>query len=106
MSNNKNKIENTLTAIGVAALVSGATFGLFYYLRGAEQTCENNLPEKKKQKSSPGFKGDLCPICFDFMTTKCITIKCQHTFHKKCIAQWKAINNSCPICRKKFDSAI
>ncbi|XP_044252514.1 E3 ubiquitin-protein ligase RNF139-like [Tribolium madens] len=106
MSNNKKKIENTLTAVGIAALVSGATFGLFYYLRSGQQTHENNSSDKKKPKSSQIFKGDLCPICFDFLTTKYTTIKCQHTFHKKCIAQWQAINNTCPICRKKFDNAI
>ena len=29
---------------------------------------------------------------------------CQHVFHEECIAEWLAIQNSCPICREPFTS--
>uniref|UniRef100_A0A182Y7F3 RING-type E3 ubiquitin transferase n=1 Tax=Anopheles stephensi TaxID=30069 RepID=A0A182Y7F3_ANOST len=27
------------------------------------------------------------------------TLKCEHAFHGKCIKQWTAFQNICPICR-------
>ena len=43
-----------------------------------------------------------CPICLDNYKDKEYkrTLKCGHTFHKKCIDKWIKKHNSCPICRK------
>lgn len=42
-----------------------------------------------------------CPICLDNYKDKEYkrTLKCDHTFHKKCIDKWIKKHNSCPICR-------
>ncbi|KAK0165763.1 hypothetical protein PV328_004255 [Microctonus aethiopoides] len=47
-----------------------------------------------------------CVICFEMLRsdTKTLnstyTLRCQHTFHKKCINNWFKENRSCPTCRK------
>ena len=59
----------------------------------------------------------ICSICLEsefsdeefYDNYKYIT-PCAHIFHKKCLKQWCAKNNSCPSCRTKnvmfFDLAI
>lgn len=48
--------------------------------------------------------GDECPICLDVfendddMNTLC-TLKCKHSYHRKCIHDWMQKDKSCPICR-------
>ncbi len=42
----------------------------------------------------------ICPVCLerlDSEITGLITTPCQHTFHCKCLDQWK--NGNCPVCR-------
>ncbi len=50
---------------------------------------------------------DNCPICIEKLEgTECEenkTLKCNHTFHKKCIDSWLFINNTCPVCRAKVE---
>lgn len=43
-----------------------------------------------------------CPICFEPMTKKNITIAlpCGHIFHTKCIKDALRHNNKCPLCRR------
>ena len=59
---------------------------------------------KKKKLKNNAFCGihNLCVICLD----QCVDEKklvCRHTFCKKCISKWIAveINSSCPICRRE-----
>ncbi|CAG98934.1 Etp1p [Kluyveromyces lactis] len=42
----------------------------------------------------------MCPVCLeklDSEVTGLVTTPCQHTFHCKCLDQWK--NGNCPVCR-------
>ncbi len=45
----------------------------------------------------------LCSICMDEEedkdTSKHITIMCNHSYHRACLAPWLARNPSCPLCR-------
>ncbi|XP_052888172.1 uncharacterized protein LOC128296732 isoform X1 [Anopheles moucheti] len=43
----------------------------------------------------------MCVICrCDIKyTNQRKTLKCDHAFHVKCIKQWVALQNICPICR-------
>eukprot|EP01084_Bolivina_argentea_P019393 36066_1 len=44
-----------------------------------------------------------CLICLQSLTNDIVSISgCIHTFHKDCLDCWKNIQNSCPICRKRF----
>ena len=46
--------------------------------------------------------GDECSICLDCENKDIITI-CGHTFHSKCLNQWKIREVTCPICRAYLD---
>ena len=41
-----------------------------------------------------------CAICLEKDNNKFTTLKCNHTFHKKCISTWLNNNNTCPYCRE------
>lgn len=63
---------------------------------------------KHKHKSILIFNkknyGEECPICLEMFeefnedTTLC-TLKCGHSYHKKCVKDWLCKDNSCPNCR-------
>lgn len=53
---------------------------------------------------------NLCPICLDTIDSEkdCLTLKCNHKYHKKCIKRWFKQKQICPYCRMphyKFYSA-
>lgn len=42
-----------------------------------------------------------CNICLDYLILKsCQLLECKHIFHKDCLANWRAVKNHCPNCRK------
>uniref|UniRef100_A0A182NSN6 RING-type E3 ubiquitin transferase n=1 Tax=Anopheles dirus TaxID=7168 RepID=A0A182NSN6_9DIPT len=43
----------------------------------------------------------MCVICRSDIkySNQRKTLKCEHAFHSKCIKQWIAFQNICPICR-------
>ena len=45
--------------------------------------------------------GEYCSICIDKYTTFQIIriLRCNHSFHKRCIDKWFKSNKSCGICR-------
>ena len=40
-----------------------------------------------------------CTICLDTIENNNLKLKCNHSFHKKCILLWKEHKDSCPVCR-------
>lgn len=42
-----------------------------------------------------------CLICSEdvIRTGYAVSVKCGHIFHGKCLLQWMATKNSCPVCR-------
>ena len=74
---------------------------------GQTNRSRSNNNNNNSSKSSPDPK---CVICLeefnqiDFLDQNinkletCTT--CTHTFHKKCLADWKKIDHSCPLCKK------
>ena len=44
---------------------------------------------------------NLCPICLDTIDSDkdCVTLKCNHKYHKKCIKIWFKQKQICPYCR-------
>ena len=45
-----------------------------------------------------------CAICLNDikMSEKRGALPCCHTFHIDCILQWSKVDNSCPLCKKRF----
>lgn len=63
------------------------------------------------QKSISNFDrttyGDECPICLEIFgelddDKLFCTLKCGHSYHRKCINDWLFKDNSCPTCRIKI----
>jgi hypothetical protein len=45
----------------------------------------------------------MCPICADNnIDDEVLTTSCGHLFHKKCLSEWSAIQQNCPICRSRL----
>ncbi|KAF0756368.1 hypothetical protein AaE_004659 [Aphanomyces astaci] len=50
-----------------------------------------------------------CCICLDnveSVDTQGFLLKCVHTFHFDCIAQWAKVTNLCPMCKTRFCSIV
>jgi hypothetical protein len=49
---------------------------------------------------------DPCPICFYRMNAQGdladFQLKCGHTYHLDCLAEWAKINQTCPECRRRI----
>jgi hypothetical protein len=44
-----------------------------------------------------------CIICFkDFSSKEKIKLRCNHSFHKRCILNWFERRKTCPICRMEY----
>lgn len=62
---------------------------------------ENNIVELNNKF----VDNNTCSICIDKINKDKITLKCNHTFHKKCIFEWINTNYEnnnipcCPVCR-------
>lgn len=54
---------------------------------------------------------DKCTICMDeIKMSESVTLKCSHTFHKKCFSKMVCLNNKsdtfCPLCRQDIDGKL
>lgn len=45
-----------------------------------------------------------CPICYDNFQLRddAVRLHCGHIFHQICIAPWRNLANTCPVCRREF----
>jgi hypothetical protein len=65
----------------------------------------NSLPVTQLQQqggeASAGTSGKACMVCLgDFADGEHVrTLPCKHYYHKDCIDQWLAQNQTCPICK-------
>lgn len=48
----------------------------------------------------------ICPICLKRCIKPSGPNSCRHIFCFFCIAYWKEIKKTCPICRQKFERII
>lgn len=53
-----------------------------------------NLNDDVVENSSDSVK---CTICLEYIIDDRIDLKCNHSFHKKCLNQWE--KETCPLCR-------
>ncbi len=44
-----------------------------------------------------------CAICLEQIYYPCTSLPCCHYFHSNCLYIWSIRDNSCPICRKRFN---
>lgn len=54
--------------------------------------------------NEPLLEKNKCPICLE--CENLVSLECQHEFHQGCIDEWFKQNNTCPLCRFKFDHII
>ncbi|OMJ69995.1 hypothetical protein SteCoe_32124 [Stentor coeruleus] len=48
-------------------------------------------------------KAETCGICFDEIEFQGKINSCSHLFCFKCIKKWSDNENSCPICKSRFE---
>jgi hypothetical protein len=42
---------------------------------------------------------DICSICMEKKEKDIKILKCNHSFHDKCVSEWLLANITCPLCR-------
>ncbi|RZC40468.1 E3 ubiquitin-protein ligase RNF181-like [Asbolus verrucosus] len=96
--NRKKQIEN---AIAVGTLITGATYGLYYFFKTLNSAHSYHCQDQDNKVHLN--KGDICVICHESKRIHCRSLDCQHSFHRRCIREWEKISNTCPICRSPID---
>ena len=44
-----------------------------------------------------------CTICLEEFDNETYTLKCKHTYCKKCIQEWLEEHTTCPLCRQPIE---
>lgn len=104
-------LGTTLIVGGPISLAAGLKLSTF--IENSYYKIKNNAKVKKilKKMNVITFKitkqdisnyDDICVFCQeDFaIGNKCCTLKCSHTYHKKCLEKWVIINTKCPLCNQ------
>jgi len=93
--NNNNNINNTNTDS------NNNENNIFSYFKNySKKNSDINFDfVQEHEKCEESFE---CSICYDECNTcggNCITLPCDHKFHKGCFKRWFLLNKSCPLCR-------
>jgi len=71
-------------------------YGCFEFSKPSMNFCENHLSNCRLNDP------DDCPICMEKLNYK-THLQCGHCFHDDCIDSWFSSNNTCPLCRQKYN---
>ncbi|CAD8090749.1 unnamed protein product [Paramecium sonneborni] len=65
---------------------------------------KNKIIMKEKDQRQTRFqsKAEQCGICYNAIENQGILDSCNHPFCSDCIKKWSNIENTCPLCKKKF----
>eukprot|EP00009_Paramoeba_aestuarina_P013885 CAMPEP_0201539132 /NCGR_PEP_ID=MMETSP0161_2-20130828/69537_1 /ASSEMBLY_ACC=CAM_ASM_000251 /TAXON_ID=180227 /ORGANISM="Neoparamoeba aestuarina, Strain SoJaBio B1-5/56/2" /LENGTH=151 /DNA_ID=CAMNT_0047946335 /DNA_START=36 /DNA_END=492 /DNA_ORIENTATION=- len=44
-----------------------------------------------------------CGVCFEVVKIRGVIDCCAHTFCYECISQWSKLQNTCPVCQRRFE---
>jgi hypothetical protein len=76
------------------------------YRKPVAMTVEVGAPvdedEDEDEELPPGAVVEECAICYkEYLVGGATSVKlaCSHTFHRKCLDRWTAVNRTCPYCR-------
>lgn len=82
-----------------------------YSQTSKNQRSSSQRKRKRQSKSShPNQKADIvCTICLQTINNEEMRLPCDHTFHVKCIEEWKSqgpiiSRYTCPNCRKSYSN--
>jgi len=67
------------------------------------ESCSMNIESCSMNIESCSMNIESCSICHENLNDNICKTTCNHSFHEKCINEWKLNNNSCPLCRKIID---
>jgi len=66
------------------------------------QKAEQMITELERSVSLDGFSEFECSICSSLFSDP-VTLRCGHTFCKRCLEVWLHEHPHCPVCRQKSD---
>jgi len=74
---------------------------------GPAPASEQSINKLKEFEFASGIcKNSECSVCQDDYKTgdKCVSLPCEHNYHKDCVVEWLKRHDSCPICRKPIST--
>jgi len=71
----------------------------------SKEECKE-LPKPKENIKSSNNKVEqvVCDICYKTIQIQGVIESCNHKFCFDCIKRWSRIENTCPMCKKRFNS--
>ena len=64
-----------------------------------------SLPERRREPSEESSdRTNACGMCLTSVDERGVLNVCDHLFCFQCITRWARTENTCPICRKRFES--
>jgi len=64
--------------------------------RKVSRACEHSIPVEKPDDVP------MCSICYDSIKQQGILNCCKHEFCFNCIETWSKVENTCPLCKRRF----
>ncbi len=75
---------------------------LYLSYLGVHLVSQLNQQVSNPAESSSELPGESCTICHNAMSSNQVSLPCKHCYHRPCILGWMAIQQTCPLCRKRF----
>ncbi|ETW04821.1 hypothetical protein, variant [Aphanomyces invadans] len=75
----------------------------------AEEKIGGEDEEKREVPLDDSDEEECCCICIEnieSVDTQGFLLKCVHSFHFDCIAQWAKVTNLCPMCKTRFREIV
>ncbi|XP_076439661.1 RING finger protein 122-like [Babylonia areolata] len=90
-----------LLGLGFVTLVLSLCFCCYLWKLKRDSRTERGYSQLKFNSGTKKVKNDMCPVCLEEFeqAEKVAVSRCHHGFHTKCLQQWLAQHNTCPMCK-------
>jgi Ring finger domain len=74
------------------------------YHRFSDKSQDTALWDRLVITAAPADREECC-ICFDRLSASEQPSHCGHTFHAGCLSDWRALSDTCPVCRAQLSGS-